>query len=371
MTEYNTQIKELENSEVEINAEIPADEFESYRSETVKKLAETADIPGFRKGTAPESVLANHVGEDAILHEMAQSAIAKAYPAIVDEKEIKAIGRPQISLTKIAAGNPLGFTAKTAVMPDITLPDYKKIAHAVVKEHADEKAEVTDEEVENVINDIRKSRASSQQENGKTESGIITDPAAKPEGANGPNKAETSGEAGGEPQLPELTDEFVKQLGDFKDVADFRSKIRENLMEEKRRRILDKQRSALISRIAEETDATVPETLIAGEQERMLDQLKTNIAQAGLTVEDYFKSVGKTAEQMKDEWKDEARKRVKIQLALQRIAEQDNIQPSEEEIKKQAEALKAYYPNAEEAQLRAYIESVLTNEKVFEFLETS
>ena len=112
-----TEIKKLPKSEVEIIGEIPAGEFEKYRAAAVKTLAEHIEVPGFRKGNAPESAIISKVGEMAILEEMAERAIARAYAEILKEHKIDAIGSPKVSITKIAKGSPLGFTIKTAIIP--------------------------------------------------------------------------------------------------------------------------------------------------------------------------------------------------------------------------------------------------------------
>jgi len=122
------EIKKLPKSEVEITGEIPADEFERAFSKAMTELNQKAGIPGFRPGHVPENVLIEKVGEAAILEEAAEIALREAYPKMLEENKIEAIGRPEITITKIARKNPLGFKIKTAVLPEITLPDYKKIA---------------------------------------------------------------------------------------------------------------------------------------------------------------------------------------------------------------------------------------------------
>lgn len=129
----NLEIKKLPESEVEIAGEIEADVFESFQGEAIKKLSAGIKIDGFRQGNVPEKILIEKVGEGAILETAAEIALQKIYPRILEENKIFAIGRPQITITKIARNNPLGFKIKTAVMPEIQLPDYKKIASNIGK----------------------------------------------------------------------------------------------------------------------------------------------------------------------------------------------------------------------------------------------
>src|SRR3989339_1946852 len=125
------EIKLLPNSEVEIIGEISAEIFMSGRSNAIKEFSDNAEMDGFRKGKVPEDIMIKNIGAGAVLEKMAVIALEKEYPKIISEHKIRAIGRPEITLTKLAENNPLGFKIKTSVLPEITLPDYKKIAHLI------------------------------------------------------------------------------------------------------------------------------------------------------------------------------------------------------------------------------------------------
>ena len=137
------EIKKLPESEIEIAGEISVGDFEICREQAVKLLSQGIKINGFRQGNIPEKILTEKIGEGEILEAMAEIALRKEYPKILEENKIFAIGHPQITITKIAKNNPLGFKIKTAVVPEIQLPDYKKIA-SEIKE--DKKENMTDEE---------------------------------------------------------------------------------------------------------------------------------------------------------------------------------------------------------------------------------
>src|SRR3989338_8574610 len=125
---YGAKVKKLPQSMVEITAAIPAEEFDATRSEALKRIGAEAELPGFRKGHVPEKVLIAKIGEAAILEEMAEIAIGKAYPSVIVNEKLDVLGRPQVRLTKIALGNPIEFVLTTAIFPEIGLPDYKKLA---------------------------------------------------------------------------------------------------------------------------------------------------------------------------------------------------------------------------------------------------
>src|SRR3989338_3448249 len=135
------EIKLLPNSEVEIIGEISAEIFMSGRKTAVKEFSDNAEIDGFRKGKIPEDILVKNIGIVAVLEKMAVIALEKEYPKIISEHKVRAIGRPEITLTKIAENNPLGFKVTTSVLPEIALPDYKGIAKKIMAK----KEEVSEE----------------------------------------------------------------------------------------------------------------------------------------------------------------------------------------------------------------------------------
>ena len=127
------EIKLLPNSEVEIIGEISAEIFMSGRNKAIKEFSEKVEMDGFRKGKIPEDILIKNLGMQVVLEKMAVIALEKEYPKIINEHKIRAIGRPEITLTKLAENNPLGFKVTTSILPKITLPDYKKIARLIAR----------------------------------------------------------------------------------------------------------------------------------------------------------------------------------------------------------------------------------------------
>ena len=348
---YTVTVTKLPGSEVELKGEISAEAFEKYRAHAIEHVAEHVEIPGFRKGKAPADVLEKHVSPMAILQEMADHAFNEFYPKMLDEHKIDAIGNPAIQVTKIAAGNPLGFTIRTATIPEVTLPDYKAIAKKEGKKVAEE---ISDEELEKAIDELRSMRA--KQEEAATE--------------NAGEEKKEEGDEKKEIPLPELTDDYVKALGPFENVADFKEKFRTNLKQEKEHREHEKNRLAIIEKILGETKVEVPQLLVEGELNRMLFQMQSDISRMGLSYEDYLKHLNKTEEAIREEFRPDAEKRVKMELAMREIAKKENLSPKEEDIAPQVEALMKQYPGADLERARVYITEMLTNDKVFSFLES-
>lgn len=361
----NLEIKKISDTEVEISAEIPAETFDSYRASAVRHLAEEVSIDGFRKGHVPEAILVQKVGEGALLHETAEAALAAVYPEILREHAVRAIGAPEITLTKLARGNPLGFRVKTAVMPEVVLPDYKKIARDALAA-ADEIISVTDEEVERAIMEIRKNFAKMETGNIQhTTYGIRhTKTDSSPETAQNDKNVDVEKQV-----LSDMTDEFVKKLGNFATVSEFRAKMKENLREEKELQQKEKKRVALIDGLLLHTTLPVPALLIDAEKERMMAQFKGQIAEMGAKPEEYFAKIKKTEEEVKKEWNEMAKKKVQVQIILDEISRKEGILPDEKTVEEETKRLVERYTDADPARARAYIEGILTNEAVFAFLE--
>ena len=376
------KVTEGDHSTVKIEGEIPFGELEKHRSKAIKHIGKDMEIDGFRKGNVPEAKIVEQVGEMHILAEMAERAIAEVYPEIVKEKKLEVIGHPQIGITKIAAGNPLGFTAEVAVLPEITLPDYKKIAAAANKDK--ESSEVTDEDVEKQIEDILRQKVAYErmqelaqkkaeaQENKKDMGGATELPTPESEAAKeaeGPEEVDPS-----KVEVPELTDDLVKTLGQpgqFENVDDFKAKIREHLTVEKEREVTGKHRARITDTIIEETGVVLPQILIDSELGQMQAQMEEDMKRAGLTMEDYLKHVKKSPEEMREEWKPAAEKRAKLQLVLNEIAKAEAVKPDETELDAQVKQLMEQYKDADETRVKVYVASVMMNEEVMKLLENA
>lgn len=331
----NLTIEKLENSEIEIKAEIQEEIISKYKDRAVKKLAKTVKIDGFRNGHIPENILIGKIGEQTILEEQVQMALTDIYPAIVENKKLNVIGMPEVTITKIAPKNPVEFKIKTAIMPEIKLPDYKKVARSVVLD--DKNSDVGDMEVAEAIEQIKKGIAA-QKKNG-------------------------------EKKEIELTDEFVRTLGDFKDVKDFETKIKENLKKEKQMKAREKRRAEIIESIIKESEIAIPKIFAESELDKMMAQFKDDLARMNIKFDEYLVKIKKTESDLRQEWRKDAEKRAKFQLILNKIRNIENIKIPEEDIKRETDRILEHYKDAKPENVRIYVESVLANEKVFQLLE--
>lgn len=348
--QYNVTIKNIEKSRIEITGEIPASDFETFEAKALERLGQNVELPGFRKGHVPADVLKSRLGDMAILEEMAELALSGAYPKIIDENKVFAIGRPEISLTKIARGNPLGFTIKTAILPTFTLPDYKKFAQENNKEKIS--VTVTDEDVEKALLEIRRMRA--HQELHEKE---------------GDHDHHDHGDALSDDKLPPLDEAYVKTLGNFDSIDALKAKLRENIALEKEQEEKSKRRVSLFDKLISKTEIDLPDVLVEAELEKLFSRMKHDIERAGLSMEDYLKHLGKTETTIREDWTPDATKRAKMELIIDAIAKAENIKPDEKRAEEDTAYLIGQYKDADPLSTRLYVEHVLTNEKVIEFLE--
>lgn len=351
--------KNLPKSEVEFKIVVETEEMEAYHSKAFTIVQGAVEVDGFRKGNAPEDLIVKKYGDMIILEEMANLALRDAYVKAIDEHKITPITQPSVTITKLAKGNPLELTITVPVMPELVLPEYKKLAKEALKD--DEKVEVTDKDIDDVVEELRKGRATQHTH----EHGEDCDHSHDEEVKEGETKSETP-----EAKLPELNDEFAQSFGDnFKSLADLRTKVGENLKLEKEQKLREKRRSAIMEKLISESKADLPDAIVESELNNMLAQMKQDITRFGGTWEEYLSHSKKTEDEIKADWKNDAVKRAMSQLILHKIAEAEKLTPTPEDVEVQLVHLMSQVQDADEERAKSYLYQALTNENVLKFLE--
>ncbi len=331
-------IKKLPDSEVEITISVSFEKLLLYKQMALLELKENTTLPGFRKGKVPEKMIVDKLGEMGILEEASELAVKDAYREVLRDNPFDIIGTPKVSIIKLASGNPFEFSIKAALYPEFEMPDYKKIAKAMF---ADLKPAIVEEkEVEDIIAEIQKIRS-----------------------------AEAKKDDSSDKSLPEITDDFVKTIGPFENVSDFKNKIKENLLKEKEFKAKEKRRLEIISKIMEKSEIPIPSILIEGELDRMFDQFSHDLKRTDTTISEYLAKIKKDEGSLRKEWEKDAKTRVKFELILDKIAKLENIKAPEEEVEKEVKHLVEHHSGAVLERVRAYVEHQLRNEAVFAFLE--
>lgn len=338
-----TKREDLPDLEVSLEVEIPWESAERERAAAIRELAEGATFDGFRPGQAPEALVVSRFGEKAVLEAMGFHAIRAAFPDILAAEKVVPLVEPRLSVTKLAAGNPLAFKATLVQFPKVTLPDYKKIAKSV--ERRDGKP--SDAEIDAEIERVR--AAAAHRGHGHAEG----------EDCDHDHDAE----------LPPLTDEEAAKVGPFKTVAELRAKVGELLAEANEYRERDRRRRAIVEAVIDAAKPEIPSIVVDREVDRMRAEFESSISRVGLTWEKYLEQAGRDEASLREEWRPEAKLRAASHLVLPMIAREENLVVNEALVDREADALVAKVPGTPRENARAYIEHLVRNDLVLAFLE--
>jgi len=398
-------VKNLSKTEVEFEIEISPEDFNKAIDKTIEELGKDIEIKGFRKGKAPKNVIEEHFGSEKILIEAADKAVSQAYSEAVKESKVKAILKPEVEIKKMAKGDVLMFIAKTAILPDIELPDYKDIASKIKRN----KVEVKDEDVQKTLDWLQKSRAKMILKNDKAEKGdfvqieyIIEGKTQKDGfilgqghfvpgfednliGMKAGEEKEIEIEKGkiktkiisvNTMELAEINDEFAKSLGSFENLESLKNNIKEGITQEKEQVETQRVRNEALDKIIEKIKIDLPQPLLKQEKDQMFRNLKEQVKQRmQISFEEYLKKVKKTEEDILKPLEKEAEKKLKVFMVLREIGEKENVQVSDQEITEEVDKILKRYPTIEEAEkdidlesFKNYTREVIKNEKIFKIL---
>src|SRR3989344_861863 len=311
------EINKKSDTEIELIAEISASELEGYRERVLREFGSKIELPGFRKGHVPENILIERLGPMFILEEMAERAIRDWYPKVLSEEKIDAIGHPQIAVTKLAKGNPLGLKITQEVLPEIKVPDYKKIASEV----------------------------------------------------NGKLNTENKPIALDDGELDKIVEEIKKQRGGKELTEVEKAKVSENILEERGLQAKDGRRMAIVDAILERTPFGLPKILVERQMSRFVDEIKSNLERMHVKWDDYLKHAKKTEEEIKEVGRVDAEKRVRGELLVKALVTAENIVPDENEVATEMKHVLEHHKDSDPLNVRDYVVSVISNTKLFEVLE--
>ncbi len=418
-------IKKISNSEIEIKIEISKEEFASYYKKAISDLGKNIKVKGFREGHVPDSVVEKEIGNAQILEHAAQEAIGQNYIRVVRENDLQVVDRPKVEILKLALGSPFNFKIKVTVLPEIQLPDYRKIVSLVKKEK--EKVKVGEDEIQKTIDWLRRSRSklialgrearkgdfveveyfSPQIENGRKrkdsfvlgQGGFIPGFEEKIEGMKAGQETEEFSvdipknhfvkELAGKKvnfkikliavfkmEPPELNDKFAQSVGKFKDVASLKESIKEGILAEKESKAREKFRQKILEKIINSIEWDIPKVLIEAEKNRLFEEFKKSFSRGSQSsFEDYLLRTKKTEKEVRESFEKPAIRNIKISLTLREISKKENIKASPQEIENQINEWLKRYPDVESAKsldlekLKEYTKERIINEKTLQLLE--
>ncbi len=326
--------KELPESEIEFVGEVPAENIAPYKEQALAHISQSIELPGFRPGKVPKDMALKKVGDMAVLEEAVELFVKDFYREFIDTVQVEAVGRPDIRITKLAPDQPVGLTIRVTTYPEVTLPKHwKDLAEKIALEPS---LPATEEEVAKTLEDLRQSR-------------------------------KKDGSPAGE--VPELSDEFAKSLGAFDSVAHLREQITKGITEEKARSARDARRGKLIDALLEQTTVAVPRLFIESELEKILAQMREDVTRFGMTFDDYLKRTEKTEEALRDDFREQAKKRAKLQLTLNKVAQEEKVEADPTAVEAEMKHAIEHFPDANPELVKIHIETVMRNEGALKILE--
>ena len=372
------QVEKMEKNMAKLTIEVSAEDLDKAMQNAYQKAKGRISIPGFRKGKAPRKMIEQMYGKGVFLEDAANALIPEHYSKALAECDLEIVSQPKIDVTQVEPGKPFIFTAEVATKPEVTLGDYKGL------EVPKSETEVTDEEVEAELKKEQEKNSRTitvedrAAENGDTATidfeGFVDGEAF--EGGKGTDYPLTLGSNTGDhvevkvtfpeeyqakelagkeavfqcdvkkieaKELPELDDDFAKDVSEFDTLAEYKEDVKKNLTEKKAEDARRAKEDAAVDKVIENAQMDIPEAMIETQCENMVNEFAQRLAQSGLSMEQYFQFTGQSVDKMMEDMKPQALKRIQTRLVLEKIAEVENIQPTEEEVNEEISKMAEMY----------------------------
>ncbi|MCK8825339.1 trigger factor [Fuchsiella alkaliacetigena] len=394
----------IEENKVLLDVEVEASEVNDALKQAYQKVVKNVEIDGFRKGKVPRKVLEARYGKEVLHKDALDILIPRKYQQAVSEAEIEPIDQPEIDDIFIEEDKPATFTAEVEVKPEVELGDYTDLDIEL------EEVEVTEGEITENLAEKRDEFATlkvSEREEVAEGDFVIIDfegylDGEPFEGGAGedytleigsgtfipgfeegllgakvgeeveidvtfPEEYQAEDLAGEgvtfkvkvkeikEKELPELDDEFAQQVGDFESLDELKADITNKLEEEAEAEVQQKFENELVEAVAAQAEVNIPETMVDNEIDTMIRGLQQRLQQQGLAWEQYLERLQTSEADLRAEYRDEAEKRVKINLTLEAIAEEEGIEVADEEIENRIEEI-AEQQNQDPEMIKSFLQ---------------
>ena len=380
-----------EKNDVKFTMEFTAEEFENAQIKAYQEAKDQFQIDGFRKGKAPRSIIEKHYGEGVFFEDAIDLLFNDHYGKALAELELEVVDRPAVTFSKIAKGEGFTVTITVECFPIVEVKDYKGVEVDKIE------TEVKDEDVENEIKALQKRNArmilverpakegdtllfdysgfvgDEQFEGGTAErqeltlgSGMfipgfeeqlvgVTPGEKKDVTVTFPEEYHAEDLAGKEAvfhclvheikeeQLPEIDDEFAKDVSEYDTLDELKKASRERLESYAKAGNENEMKDAAIGKVVDANEVEIPAQMVQDEIDRMANELGQQLMYQGLKLEQYLEYVGKDMATFREELKPEAEKAVKTRILLMGIVEAENITVSQEEMEKELETMAAQY----------------------------
>ncbi|MBO6007881.1 MAG: trigger factor [Lachnospiraceae bacterium] len=387
----SVSVEKLENSMAKLTIEVPEDEVEKALDRAFNKNKNKVSIPGFRKGKAPRAVIEKMYGPEIFYEDAANDMIETAYDKAYDECGEEIVSTPEIEVVQIEKGKPFIFTAKVALKPEIKLGKYKgvKIAKIDTEVTEDEVNAAIDKERENSARSVSVDRPVQDKDETMIDFEGFVDGVAF-EGGKGENYPLTIGSGAfipgfeeqligakkgdevevkvtfpedyhaeelkgkeavfkckinevKEKELPELDDEFASEVSEYDTFAEYKDSVKKGLEEKKAKEAKDQKEDAVIDAIIEASEMNIPEAMLETQKRQMIQDFAQRIQSQGLSMDQYMKFTGLTADKLLEQMAPQAEKRIKSRLVLENVVKAEKIEVSDEDYENELKRMSEDY----------------------------
>ena len=386
------QVEQLGNSMVKVTLEISPEQFEQAMEIAYKKNKNQISIPGFRKGKAPRKMVEKMYGKEIFYEDAINAVLPELYDEAVKELNLEVMSRPEVSVDSIEEGKPVVVTCEVAVKPEVTLGEYKGL------EVEAEDATVTEEDVNAEIERIANRNARMVE---------VTDRAAQMDdiltidfegfmdgvafdGGKGENHDLKLGshsfidtfedqlvgknigdecevnvtfpaeyhqkDLAGKPavfkvavkaikfnEVPEINDEFVKEVSEFDTLDEYKADTKKNLEERKAKQVEESKKAKLLSKVVEASTMDMPEPMVMEQCDQMINNFAQTLRYQGMDMQKYMEMTGSTIDTMRQSVRSEAERQLKESLVLEAIAKAENLEATDEDVEKELETMASMY----------------------------
>ena len=417
------KVENTENTnEVKLTFNVPAEQFDEGMKKVYAKTAKYFNIPGFRKGKAPMALVERTYGPQIFYEDTFNEIVPEIFEKEISENKLEVVSKPEIDIVQMGKGQELIFTAVVQVKPEVKLGKYKGIALEKVEYN------VADEDIEHELGHMadKNSRLVTIEnepvaekdiavidfegfvdgvpfEGGKAENheleigsktfipgfedqviGMKVDE-EKDINVKFPEEYFSAELAGKDAvfkvklheikrkELPTLDDEFAKDVSEFDTIAELKNSIKEKLETENTNKAKYETEENAIQKVCDATEIDIPSGMVDTEIDNMLKDIETRLSYQGLNMKQYLQMIGKTEEDMRKEYEEQAKKSVKSRLVLEAIVNAEKLEATDEEVaEKVKEMAENYGRKAEDLMnnehLINYIKDSMKAEKAIKFV---
>lgn len=419
----NSKIEKTDNAnEVKLEITVEASKFDDAMKKVYFKSAKYFNIPGFRKGKAPMNIVEKYYGKEIFYEDAFNEVASIAYEEALKENNVDAVSHPTIDVVQMEKGQDLIFTAVVQTKPEIELGKYKgieikKIEYNVsdddinhelghMQDHNSRLISVEDRPVEDgdiTVIDFVGSVDGVEFEGGKAENHELTIGSntfipgfedqiigmkideEKDIKVKFPDEYFSKDLAGKDAvfkvtlheikkkELPELDDEFAKDVSEFDTLDELKASIKEKLEKQNEEKAKYETEDAVIKAVCENAKLDIPSGMIELEVDNMVKDMEQRLSYQGIKFEQYMQMMGKTVEEFRKESEPQAIEAIKSRLALEAIIEKEKIEATDEEVEEKLKEMAKNYGRSEEdllknENIKEYIKNGITSEKAIDFL---